>query len=420
MVSAKTVLVSVALVAYHLPVAWTSARRPAEEISEEGGPRTARIISTISDVNLDGSYTYGFEATDGSYRKETRKVNGEISGEYGYIDKLGLLRTVVYGANRRTRFGFEPSHAIGGIPLLHPSFDQPAAAIVLARPPYTQIQRNSEESRSRPAYTQIQRNSEESRSSDKNLGFSDADFTLPLKRPDTEATEEDDEVEIYHPEIKSIEGRRAVVANRARRPLGRRRVKLLDNGKKYVVLRRERNQKKEEVMQDSMETDTSHEDSESKHNSNSKYDSEFSLNENMSREMTNLKEKMIRHQNQIKEEQSKPEIKDGSEMRKKKSFIARADNNRLVRVNPFKARQVTFGQRYRAFIAKQKALKTMSVMSLLEEDPVPAIVSNSLEDARKSRKIDINHTKSRNIVVDQNFSIQLPLKHPMNLKPSFN
>jgi hypothetical protein len=56
-------------------------------------------------INLDGSYTYGYEAADGSFKIETKTVNGEVKGKYGYFDGE-RVRVVEYGANRH---GFQPS-----------------------------------------------------------------------------------------------------------------------------------------------------------------------------------------------------------------------------------------------------------------------------------------------------------------------
>lgn len=56
--------------------------------------------------NEDGSYTYGYEGSDGSFKIETKTVTGEVSGKYGYVDDEGKLRVVEYGANK---YGFQPS-----------------------------------------------------------------------------------------------------------------------------------------------------------------------------------------------------------------------------------------------------------------------------------------------------------------------
>lgn len=63
------------------------------------------ILKQINRHNDDGSYSYGYEAADGSFKIETKYSNGEVYGKYGYVDDGGKLREVEYGASKR---GFEP------------------------------------------------------------------------------------------------------------------------------------------------------------------------------------------------------------------------------------------------------------------------------------------------------------------------
>lgn len=60
----------------------------------------------VSRHNEDGSYTYGFEGADGSFKIETKTATGEVIGKYGYVDDSGKVRTVEYGANK---YGFQPA-----------------------------------------------------------------------------------------------------------------------------------------------------------------------------------------------------------------------------------------------------------------------------------------------------------------------
>ena len=56
--------------------------------------------------NEDGSYTYGYEASDGSFKLETRFPDGLVQGKYGYIDiDSGELKVIEYGADM---MGFQP------------------------------------------------------------------------------------------------------------------------------------------------------------------------------------------------------------------------------------------------------------------------------------------------------------------------
>ncbi|XP_050308909.1 adhesive plaque matrix protein [Anthonomus grandis grandis] len=64
------------------------------------------ILKQIDRHNDDGSYSYGYENADGTYKIETKYPTGEVYGKYGYIDDTGKLREVEYGASKR---GFEPA-----------------------------------------------------------------------------------------------------------------------------------------------------------------------------------------------------------------------------------------------------------------------------------------------------------------------
>jgi len=65
------------------------------------------ILRYIDTQNPDGSYTFGYEGGDGTYKIETRYATGEVKGKYGYYDDTGLLREVEYGATPEG--GFEPT-----------------------------------------------------------------------------------------------------------------------------------------------------------------------------------------------------------------------------------------------------------------------------------------------------------------------
>ena len=53
------------------------------------------IIKEIRKLNTDGSYSFGFEADDGSFRTETRNVHGLVAGKYGFITE-GKLKVIEY------------------------------------------------------------------------------------------------------------------------------------------------------------------------------------------------------------------------------------------------------------------------------------------------------------------------------------
>lgn len=52
----------------------------------------AKILGQISQHNEDGSYTFGYESEDGSFRVENRDIDGFVSGKYGYIDANGQIQ----------------------------------------------------------------------------------------------------------------------------------------------------------------------------------------------------------------------------------------------------------------------------------------------------------------------------------------
>merc|ERR1711884_926981 len=118
-------ILSVLLVAGSTP-AWTN---PQFNFNFNNNIGTERPISSTTPVpilryvdtqNIDGSYTYGYEAADGTYKLETRFVDGRGKGKYGYIDPEGVLREASYGAEAGR--GFEPE--IQGVELPPPTIVQ--------------------------------------------------------------------------------------------------------------------------------------------------------------------------------------------------------------------------------------------------------------------------------------------------------
>merc|ERR1712095_215344 len=82
--------------------AWTTPQFPSLTPTTTPVP----ILRYIDNQNTDGSYTYGFEGADGTYKMETRLADGRVKGKYGYIDPEGVLREASYGAEAGR--GFEP------------------------------------------------------------------------------------------------------------------------------------------------------------------------------------------------------------------------------------------------------------------------------------------------------------------------
>merc|ERR1711863_115937 len=107
-------ILSVLLVAGSFP-AWTSPQFPP---TPPPPPPTTPvpILRYVDNQNIDGSYTYGYEAADGTYKLETRYQDGRVKGKYGYVDPDGNLREASYGAEAGR--GFEP--VIEGVELPPP------------------------------------------------------------------------------------------------------------------------------------------------------------------------------------------------------------------------------------------------------------------------------------------------------------
>jgi hypothetical protein len=64
------------------------------------------LLPSLSRHNEDGSYSYGYEAADGSFKLETRYPDGLVQGKYGYVDiDTGELKVIEYGADM---MGFQP------------------------------------------------------------------------------------------------------------------------------------------------------------------------------------------------------------------------------------------------------------------------------------------------------------------------
>ncbi|CAH0769395.1 unnamed protein product [Bemisia tabaci] len=79
-------------------------------VSLVGGGRTEEdqtevaILKQVNRVNDDGSYTFGYEAADGSFKIETRDVRGNVKGMFGYVDSSGDLKKVSYSSSNNTGF----------------------------------------------------------------------------------------------------------------------------------------------------------------------------------------------------------------------------------------------------------------------------------------------------------------------------
>lgn len=68
--------------------------KSAEQQSAKSPP--VQTIRNYSKVNDDGSFTFGYEAADGSFKEETRGTDCVVRGKYGYVDPDGNKREFTY------------------------------------------------------------------------------------------------------------------------------------------------------------------------------------------------------------------------------------------------------------------------------------------------------------------------------------
>ncbi len=78
---------------YSRAVSPTLAPRPRTESPKTPPVQTIRNYNKIND---DGSFTFGYEAADGSFKEETRGTDCVVRGKYGYIDPDGNKREFTY------------------------------------------------------------------------------------------------------------------------------------------------------------------------------------------------------------------------------------------------------------------------------------------------------------------------------------
>lgn len=115
-------------------------------------PTPVAILKQINRHNEDGSYTYGFEGADGSFKIETKLPTGDVKGKYGFVDDTGKVRVVEYGANQ---YGFQPAGE--GITVAPPTlFDETTSKEALEAQAYEEYQQRQQQQQqaqaSRPAY----------------------------------------------------------------------------------------------------------------------------------------------------------------------------------------------------------------------------------------------------------------------------
>lgn len=68
-------------------------RRKQDDVTKAPPVQTIRNYNKVND---DGSFTFGYEAADGSFKEETRGTDCVVRGKYGYIDPDGNKREFTY------------------------------------------------------------------------------------------------------------------------------------------------------------------------------------------------------------------------------------------------------------------------------------------------------------------------------------
>jgi len=76
----------------------------SQEKAESTTAAPAVIVKQVNEINEDGSYTVGYEASDGTFKLETRDTVGNVEGKYGFIDETGEIKIVEYSSNNSTGF----------------------------------------------------------------------------------------------------------------------------------------------------------------------------------------------------------------------------------------------------------------------------------------------------------------------------
>lgn len=79
---------------YRRPQPVTQPR--ATKLKESPKQPPVQTIRNYSKVNDDGSFTFGYEAADGSFKEETRGTDCVVRGKYGYVDPDGNKREFTY------------------------------------------------------------------------------------------------------------------------------------------------------------------------------------------------------------------------------------------------------------------------------------------------------------------------------------
>lgn len=77
----------------YVPVSRSKSTLRTKEAPKQPPVQTIRNYNKVND---DGSFTFGYEAADGSFKEETRGTDCVVRGKYGYVDPDGNKREFTY------------------------------------------------------------------------------------------------------------------------------------------------------------------------------------------------------------------------------------------------------------------------------------------------------------------------------------
>lgn len=83
---------------YERPAPRTASVQPNRVSRVKDTPREPPVetLRNYSNINDDGSFTFGYESADGSFKEETRGTDCVVRGKYGYVDPDGNKREFTY------------------------------------------------------------------------------------------------------------------------------------------------------------------------------------------------------------------------------------------------------------------------------------------------------------------------------------
>jgi len=102
----------------------------SQDIPESTTATPVEIVKQVNEINEDGSYTVGYEASDGTFKLETRDIDGNVEGKYGFIDDNGVIKIVEYSSNNSTGFSTSLTGPVdSSAPPTLPALADPAFAL---------------------------------------------------------------------------------------------------------------------------------------------------------------------------------------------------------------------------------------------------------------------------------------------------